>query len=81
MKCSMTLGNATVRDHEVDKWPENPLETINAYLKETHPDVVVWITEKSQVSETEAKMTWRRPDKSLRNPVGEPCAVFTVFEE
>jgi hypothetical protein len=78
MKLSMTLGEMTISDHEVDKWPENPMATIAAYLKDTYPDVFIWITDREHPKEGVERMTWRKPDETLRNPVGDPCASLTI---
>lgn len=78
MKCSMTLGEITTGDHEVGKWPENPVETISAYLKATHPENRVWITQ-DEPGEGFAKKVWYKVDKKGQ-PVGEPCASLTISE-
>ena len=79
MKCTMTLGQMTVGDHEVGSWPTNPMETIAAYLEKMHHENRFWIVLNSQPNEKTAIKTWYRSEAG--KPVGEPCASITIFQE
>ncbi len=80
MKLSMTLGQMTVGDQDVESWPRNPMETIAAYLKETHPDIRIWIVQNSNPTEKIATKAWYRADEDGQ-PSGAPCASITATED
>jgi hypothetical protein len=68
--------NYKIDDLEIEDWPENPMETVLAYLKWKYPDTTVWITKTETTSEQNTKMSWYKSD-GHGNPVGEPCATIT----
>ncbi|HEX9201632.1 MAG TPA: hypothetical protein VF865_18890 [Acidobacteriaceae bacterium] len=76
----MALGDYRFGDGEIKNWPENPLETIAAYLEATYPDVRVWITKTEEPNENETKMTWYKADKN-GDPIGESCASITISQD
>jgi hypothetical protein len=73
----MTLGEMTIGDHEVGKWPENPVETIAAYLRATYPGNRIWIT-RDEPGEGFAKKVWYKAENGQQ--IGEPCASLTISE-
>jgi hypothetical protein len=79
MKCSMTLGDMNVSDHEVGKWPENPTQTIAAYLKASYPEDRVWIVQ-DEPGQGFAKKVWYKADKKGKL-VGDACASLTISED
>jgi len=76
----MTLGDYEVGNIKIEDWPENPLETIAAYLKHKYPDVRSWVTKTEQATENEVKMTWYKADQS-GNPTGDSCASITISQD
>ena len=78
MKCSMTLGEMTVGDHEVGKWPENPVETIVAYLRATYPENRIWVT-RDEPGDGFAKKVWYKANEKGQQ-AGKPCASLTISE-
>jgi len=78
MKRSMTLGEVTIDDHGLGTWPEQPMEAISAYLKTTHPENRMWITQEES-REGVARKFWYMVNDTFHR-VGEPCASFTISE-
>jgi hypothetical protein len=73
------MDDAKIGDYVIQDWPENPLETVTAYLKATYPDVTVWITETSEADDGAVKMSWFKSD-GHGQPEGKPCASITISQ-
>jgi len=69
------IGNYVIHD-----WPENPMETVMAYLKDAHPDNRVWITQTSTFEDGAVKMSWFKSDGNGK-PLGESCASITISDQ
>ena len=74
------MKDTAIGDYVIHDWPENPLETVAAYLKATYPSVTTWITETSQPEGGVVKMSWFKSDTEGK-PVGDSCASITISQD